>query len=519
MIMKKRLVAAVVALAMGGAVQAATLGVGDAAPKLQVGKWVQGEAVKEFEKDKAYVVEFWATWCGPCRVTIPHLNKLHNAFKEKGLVIIGQSVWEQDDAAVAPFVKKIGDKMTYRVALDGKGFMSKNWMDAAGQTGIPTAFVVDTNGVIAWIGHPSGLTERLLTQVLEGTFDVARAKADYQRERAEDAKETALWNQLREQTDKQAWADAERTIAEIEKLLPEDRRDDLGQRKFSVLLERKDEARAYALARRLSDDHPQDASLQNGLAWTIATKPRIANRDLDLAEKIARRANETSKGSDAEVLDTLARVLFLKGQKEAAIELQAKAVQFAEGARKEQFERNLRDYRQGKVPNEALVAKLRADLRRGIKMKAWDQADAALAELGKVLPEEEHDGLALDRFRVLLGRKSYKAAYATAAKWSDAHPNDRRMQNELAWQIATDPELEVRDLDLAEKIARRACEAAEGKDAESLDTLARVLFLKGQREAALDFQKKAVAHATGQRQVQFEETLKSYEEGKAPKAY
>jgi hypothetical protein len=104
-------------------------------------------------------------------------------------------------------------------------------------------------------------------------------------------------------------------------------------------------------------------------------------------------------------------------------------------------------------------------------------------------------------------------------RWSEAHPDDGDVQNELAWQIATDPELEVRDLALAEKIARRACEATEGTDAESLDTLARVLFLKGQREAAIDLQKKAVAHATGRRQLQFEETLSSYEEGKMPKAY
>src|SRR5213592_1282893 len=97
-----------------------TLKVGDPAPKLQTGKWVQGDPVKEFQKGKAYLVEFWATWCGPCRASIPHLNEVHNKYKDKGLIVIGQNCWEQDEAQVAPFVKKMGDKMTYRVALDDK---------------------------------------------------------------------------------------------------------------------------------------------------------------------------------------------------------------------------------------------------------------------------------------------------------------------------------------------------------------------------------------------------------------
>src|SRR5690242_21737362 len=82
-----------------------TLKVGDPAPKLQTGKWIQGEPLTAFKEGKAYIVEFWATWCGPCRVSIPHLNDIHNTYKEKGLIVIGQDCWERDDSLVAPFVK------------------------------------------------------------------------------------------------------------------------------------------------------------------------------------------------------------------------------------------------------------------------------------------------------------------------------------------------------------------------------------------------------------------------------
>src|SRR5262245_58226912 len=116
----------------------ATLKIGDAAPKLQVGKWLQGEPVQQFEKNKAYIVEFWATWCGPCRISIPHLNEVHKKFKDKGLVVIGQDVWEHDENSVEPFIQSMGNKMTYRVALDDKskserGAMSDAWMAPSGR--------------------------------------------------------------------------------------------------------------------------------------------------------------------------------------------------------------------------------------------------------------------------------------------------------------------------------------------------------------------------------------------------
>ena len=61
-------------------VTAASLSVGDAAPALKASKWVKGGAVAKLEADKTYVVEFWATWCGPCRVSIPHLTEMAHKY-------------------------------------------------------------------------------------------------------------------------------------------------------------------------------------------------------------------------------------------------------------------------------------------------------------------------------------------------------------------------------------------------------------------------------------------------------
>jgi len=159
------------------------LQVGDHAPKLMQGRYVQGAPVASLESGKVYVVEFWATWCGPCRKAIPHLNKLHEKFKDQGLVVIGQNVWERGEgveASVMGFVKQMGSNMTYRVALDGgkgdDGKMAETWMKAAGRGGIPTAFVVNQSGIIVWIGHPMSGLDDVVEKVLAGTFDVGKEK-------------------------------------------------------------------------------------------------------------------------------------------------------------------------------------------------------------------------------------------------------------------------------------------------------------------------------------------------------
>jgi thiol-disulfide isomerase/thioredoxin len=110
-------------------------------------------------KGKPMIVEFWATWCPPCRASIPHLNEVNKKFKDKGLVIIG--VTDEDKAKVLEFQKTL--PMDYTVAFDKEGKLGEKF----GITGIPHAFVVGKDGKIVWEGHPMQLKEDEIEKALK----------------------------------------------------------------------------------------------------------------------------------------------------------------------------------------------------------------------------------------------------------------------------------------------------------------------------------------------------------------
>jgi len=343
-----------IALAVAARTAEAKLTVGDPAPKLQVAKWVQGEPVKAFDTNHVYIVEFWATWCGPCRTSVPHLNELWQKFKDRGLIAIGQDVWEQNDGGVASFVKKMGDQMTYRVALDDKnsepkGAMAVTWMDAADQNGIPTAFIVNQQGRIAWIGHPMALDEKTLEDILAGRFDIAKFAAEYERQQQAQAQEMELSKKLSQALKNKDWDAAEAAVAEMKKLEP-DTGDSFDTIRFSILLGRKNYAEAYKLAESLSDAHPKNAMIQNSLAWNIATQPGLEKRDLALAEKAALRANEATQGKEPAILDTLARIQFMNGKTNEAIATEQKALDIAPDEQKAFIKKFLASYQEGTLP-------------------------------------------------------------------------------------------------------------------------------------------------------------------------
>ncbi|CUU37068.1 MAG: redoxin family protein [Armatimonadetes bacterium] len=324
------LTSAFVVLALGIPSHAQTLKEGDTPPPIKVARWIKGEPVTEFRKDHVYVVEFWATWCGPCRQSIPHLTEL--AKKHQGKVtIIGVSVWERVPIEeVEKFVRNMGEKMNYTVAADdSERTMAKTWMEAAQQRGIPTAFVI-AGGRIVWIGHPMAMDEPL-EEILKGTFNWQEAA----RKRQEAEKREALIEEalqgIQKLVQQRKFGEA---VAELDKFLEKhpDLRAELAFFRFNLLI-RHDESQAYAYARQLLESEgKENPFLLNAVAWTIAAGSpdlQLKQPDYALAVQIAERAVQLRK-DDPNILDTLAYAYFKKGEIAKAIETQRKAVALAE---------------------------------------------------------------------------------------------------------------------------------------------------------------------------------------------
>ncbi len=116
-----------------------------------------GKTVKLSDlKGKVVVMDFWATWCGPCRKAMPDIQKLHEEFKDKNVLVYGLNAWEKDDTKADKSGKKLtaaekakgymaDQKFTYGLLLGADDVATKH-----GLTGIPAFFIIDTKGKVVY---------------------------------------------------------------------------------------------------------------------------------------------------------------------------------------------------------------------------------------------------------------------------------------------------------------------------------------------------------------------------------
>ncbi len=335
-----------------------TLTIGDVAPAIKVEKYLKGDPISEFKKGHVYVVEFWATWCGPCIRAFPHVSELQEKYSGK-VTVVGVNIWERGyneelNTKIADFMKKHNDNMRYTVAFDGGAkYMADNYMAAANLNGIPSAFIVNQDGKIAWIGHPGSMDDAL-DQVVNKKWDLKKAKESRQKELDAEAVAEKEYAKVQPQMKKagELWQSGKKDEAAVVMFEIAEKAPTAGMNAGAtgfrhMITEGKDAKAAYAFAdKMITGAYADNAQALNMIAWTIVDPElSVTDRNADVALKAAKRAADITEHKDAAILDTLARAYFVKGDKAKAIETQEKAVSLAGADLKEGLQKALEEYK------------------------------------------------------------------------------------------------------------------------------------------------------------------------------
>jgi thiol-disulfide isomerase/thioredoxin len=275
-------------------VQTSGADLGSSAPPLSISYWVKGKPI-DLEAGRGtniYVIEFWATWCPPCRTTIPNLTALQQKYKDKNVVLVG--VTDEELAKVQPFVDSMSTNMNYTVALDREQKTSAAYLQAFGISTIPHAFIVDKSGKIVWHGNPMAGLDQTLDQVLTGKYDM----------------------------------DATRKSMKVQSLF---------QQYYMGAIAGQDTDELKKVGEELLTAATNMVGILHQFAHVVLTEQRIVTRQVDLALRASKSVFDATSGKHPVAAATYSRALFDNGKVQEAIEIAEQGLTHA----KDQNSRNM----------------------------------------------------------------------------------------------------------------------------------------------------------------------------------
>ncbi len=338
------------------------LSIGSVAPSLDIEHWLQDgdgffKPVTKFQPGKVYVIEFWATWCGPCIMSMPHLAETQTKYRGRGVQIISisdetldevESLMSQEHPQAgkgkgAPKAGKTFADITsaYCLTTDPDRSVHESYMEAANQNGIPTSFIVGKTGKIEWIGHPMEMDEPL-EEVVEGTWDREKFAKQF-RTKAE-------FEQAMQQLSTLAGAGKfdeaiKFTEATIKKAKTNELNDYVEQWtdiRFSLMISTgkvDDEVVAYYrdYIKQMEDNPIELGQFGYSLYDAYQQGGNLGPLDTDVIEAINACKDKAPKDAEAFLNNTIAKLYDADGQLDKAIEAQKQAIEEADERQKKRL--------------------------------------------------------------------------------------------------------------------------------------------------------------------------------------
>lgn len=446
--------------ASAGPEGSAKLSIGDPAPALKVDQWVKGESVDPAKSGQAVLIEFWATWCGPCIDSIPHLTRLQRDYGSKGLRVVGFTAEDPSNSldSVRDLVARQKDRLGYAIAFEKGDSTTQAWLEASGEMGLPSAFLVDRTGRLAWIGHPMELDHDVIERVLAGQFDVqiARRKREVNQQ-AIQAAASFDWDKFKEH------------MSELSKIDPQDEAPYMALCWVNAEF-LNDPAQARSAAEKaieLSASQPRKLAR---IAGTLA-RPEDPHGFNALARQAIDRAAAAAP-EEPEVLIARFDVLSALGQHDEAAACAEKAVQRLKGNGYELASLAMR-----------LAAPDSPSRCHTVALQAIDQAIAA---------EPEEAAHLETKFHVLWTCRQDQAAARAVGLYYIDKVTEAPSLNNFSWMLLTEEDTAGKFNDLALASAEKCHQLSGGKNWMFLDTLALAKFENGRIEEAVEFEGKAI---------------------------
>ena len=448
---------------------AGQLSVGSPAPALTVTEWVKGSPVDlaAAKGTHVVVVEFWATWCGPCAASAPHLTKLQQQYADQGVIIVGVTKHDENNTLekVREYVAQHSDRMGFRIAFDKEGDSSKAFMEAADQRGIPTVFVVDKTGRIAWIGGPLSGLDDVLAEVVSGDYDIKVAKRVFELE------------------------------SEAQEALMDGRFDDALAKYDEIIAVKPTHAAAWDNKLFLLTgplDQPDQA---------LAT----ANQALEVlrgnAGFLAYAAAELVGTGDPRFHEVAAKAVARAAQV-APDEAEVRSAQFVvlAGTGKEEEALRLADETLKLLKDDPLaLAEFAHTLSSPNPEDVCNDLALRSVELAVAAEPDEPEHIA-SKFQILAAcKQDHAAAEKVGRYFIEKASNDPDVLNSFAWPLLTEEPLAGKYNTLALAAAERANQVSGGKNWMILDTLALAKFETGAAAEAIELEKKAIELCTNPR--------------------